>query len=74
VNFRSAKAARDFIPGGTTQTDFGFDLVKRLTPNVEVKANVQYEQWLVPLYKYGRQSDTTTTFQLTWYPREDRRF
>jgi hypothetical protein len=74
VNFRSAKASRDFIPGGTTQTDFSFDLVKRLTPDVEVKANVQYEQWLVPLYKYGRQSDTTTTFQLTWYPREDRRF
>ena len=74
VNFRSAKASRDFIPGGTTQTDFSFDLVKRLTPDVEVKANVQYEQWLVPLYKYGRQSDTTTTFQLTWYPHEDRRF
>jgi hypothetical protein len=74
VNFRSAKASRDFIPGGTTQTDFSFDLVKRLTRDVEVKANVQYEQWLVPLYKYGRQSDTTTTFQLTWYPREDRRF
>ncbi len=74
VNFRSAKASRDFIPGGTTQTDFSFDLVKRLTPDVEVKANVQYEQWLVPIYKYGRQSDTTTTFQLTWYPHEDRRF
>jgi Capsule assembly protein Wzi len=74
VNFRSAKAAKDFIPGGTTQTDFSFDLVKRLTPDVEVKANVQHEQWLVPIYKYGRQSDTTTTFQLTWYPREDRRF
>jgi len=74
VNFRSAKASKDFIPGGTTQTDFGFDLVKRLTPNVEVKANVQYEQWLVPLYKAGRQSDTATTFQITWYPHEDRRF
>jgi hypothetical protein len=74
VNFRSAKAAKDFIPGGTTQTDFSFDLVKRLTPDVEVKANVQYEQWLVPIYKYGRQSDTSTTFQLTWYPRVDRRF
>jgi len=74
LNFRSAKASKDFIPGGTTQTDFSFDLAKRLTPNVEVKANVQYEQWLVPLYKAGRQSDTTTTFQLTWYPHEDRRF
>jgi hypothetical protein len=50
------------------------ELPQRLTPNVEVKANVQYEQWLVPLYKAGRQSDTTTTFQLTWYPHEDRRF
>ena len=74
VNFRSAKAARDFIPGGTTQTDFSFDLAKRLTRDLEVKANVQYEQWLVPIYKYGRRSDTTTTFQITWYPREDRRF
>jgi Capsule assembly protein Wzi len=74
VNVRSAKASKDFIPGGTTQTDFSFDLVKRLTTNVEVKANVQYEQWLVPLYKAGRQSDTTTTFQLTWYPHEDHRF
>jgi hypothetical protein len=74
VNFRSAKASRDFIPGGTTQTDFSFDLVKRLTPDVELKANVQYEQWLVPIYKYGRQSNTSTIFQLTWYPRMDRRF
>jgi hypothetical protein len=48
--------------------------VKRLTPNVELKANVQYERWLIPLYKPGQQSDTSTTFQLTWYPRIDRRF
>jgi hypothetical protein len=73
-SFRSAKADKDFIPGGTTQTDLGFDVVKRLTPDVELKANVQYERWLIPLYKPGRQSDTSTTFQLTWYPRMDRRF
>ena len=73
-SFRSAKADKDFIPGGTTQTDFGFDVVKRLTPDVELKANVQYERWLIPLYKPGRQSNTSTTFQLTWYPRMDRRF
>jgi hypothetical protein len=74
LSYRSDKAAKDFIPGGTTQTDFRFDVVKRLTPDVELKANVQYEQWLVPLYKPGRQSDTSTGFQLTWYPRIDRRF
>jgi hypothetical protein len=74
VSYRGAKVAKDFIPGGTTQTDFSFDVVKRLTPDVELKANVQYERWLIPIYKSGRQSDTSTTFQLTWYPRIDRRF
>jgi Capsule assembly protein Wzi len=74
VSYRSDKAAKDFIPGGTTQTDFSFDAVKRLTPDVEVKANVQYERWLIPFYKAGQQSNTSTTFQLTWYPRIDRRF
>jgi hypothetical protein len=74
VSYRGDKAAKDFIPGGTTQTDFSFDLVKRLAPDVELKANVQYERWLIPLYKPGRQSDTSTTFQVTWYPRLDQRF
>ena len=74
LSYRSDKAAKDFIPGGTTQTDFRFDVVKRLTPDVELKANVQYEQWLIPLYKAGRHSDTSTAFQLTWYPKIDRRF
>jgi hypothetical protein len=73
-SYRSDKASSDFIPGGTTQHDFSFDLVKRLTPNVELKANLQYERWLIPMYKTGRQSDTSTTFQVTWYPRLDRRF
>jgi hypothetical protein len=44
-------------------------VVKRLSPDVELKANVQYEQWLIPLYKSGRQSDTSTAVQLTWYPK-----
>jgi hypothetical protein len=74
ASFRSDKAAKDFIPGGTTQVDFSAEAVKRLTPNVEMKANLQYERWLIPLYKPGRQTDTSTTFQLTWYPPIDRRF
>jgi hypothetical protein len=74
ASYRSDKAAKDYIPGGTTQTDFALEAVKRLTPDVELKANVQYERWLIPFYKYGRQSDTSTTVQLTWYPHADRRF
>jgi hypothetical protein len=74
ASYRSDKAAKDFIPGGTTQVDFSFEAVKRLTPNVEMKANLQYERWLIPLYKPGQQTDTSTTFQLTWYPPINRRF
>jgi hypothetical protein len=74
ASYRSDKAAKDFIPGGTTQVDFSVEAVKRLTPNVEMKANLQYERWLIPLYKPGQQTDTSTTFQLTWYPPIDRRF
>ena len=74
VSYRGDKAAKDFIPGGTTQTDFSFDVLKRLTPEVELKANVQYERYLIPVYKTGQQSNTSTTFQLTWYPQIDRRF
>lgn len=74
ASYRNGKVSQDYIPGGTTQHDFGFDITKRLTPDVELKANVQYERWLVPLYKQGQQSDTSATFQLTWFPRLDRRF
>jgi Capsule assembly protein Wzi len=74
ASYRSDKAAKDFIPGGTTQVDFSVEAVKRLTPNVEMKANLQYERWLIPLYKPGQQTDTSATFQLTWYPPIDRRF
>jgi hypothetical protein len=72
--YRSNKATRDFIPGGTTQNVFGVSLVKRFGPDVELKADVMHERWLIPVYKPGPQSDTCATFQLTWYPHEDRRF
>jgi hypothetical protein len=74
VSWRSDKASKDFIPSGTTENDFSISAVKRLGPEVELNANVQYERWLIPVYKTGAQSDTSTTFQLTWYPRQERRF
>ncbi len=74
VSYRNGKVSQDFIPGGTTQHDFSFDVTKRLTPELELKANVQYERWLIPVYKSGQQSDTSTMFQLTWYPSLDRHF
>ncbi len=68
LSYRNAKAAKDFIPGGTTQNLFTVTAVKRLKPDVELNAWLQYERWKAPVYKTGGQSDVTTNVQITWYP------
>ncbi|HEY6448633.1 MAG TPA: capsule assembly Wzi family protein [Acidobacteriaceae bacterium] len=69
-SYRNAKAATQFIPGGTTQNDFAGEVRKRIGKEIEVQGWVQYEGWKAPLYKTGGQSDTTAAAQITWYPRE----
>ena len=80
VNYRNAKAAKDFIPGaanpgdphlvpgGTTQNVFGVNVVKRLGDDIELNGWLQYERWTVPLLATGAQSDTSTAVQITWHP------
>ena len=79
VNYRNAKAAKDFIPGstgpnpvegGTTQNLFGVDAVKRIGEDFEAHGWLQYERWNIPLLKSGVQSDTSAAVQLTWYPQK----
>ena len=36
-------------------------MVKRLRPELELNAWVQYERWKAPIYKTGQQSDTTVS-------------
>lgn len=67
--YRNAKAAKVFIPGGTTQNDFEGSVVKRFMKDIEVKGWVQYESWKAPIYLTGPQSDTTAAAQITWYPK-----
>ncbi len=69
-SYRNAKAAKDFIPGGTTQNSFQFSAVKRLHEDLELRGLVQYEGWKAPVYKPGLQSNTAVAFQVTWFPRE----
>lgn len=68
LEYLNKKTAKDFIPGGTTQNQFTVDVVKRLTPDVELSAFYQYEGWKAPIYRAGKQTDNTFSFQLTWYP------
>ena len=68
VGLRNQKATKDFIPGGTTLNDINFQAVKRLGKDLEVNGNFALEPWTAPIYLPGRQTVTTTTMQLTWFP------
>jgi Capsule assembly protein Wzi len=68
LSYRNAKAAKDFIPGGTTQNVFQISTIKRIHNNFEVKGGIQYEGWKAPIYKPGKQTDVSVGAQITWYP------
>jgi hypothetical protein len=68
VGVRNQKAAKDFIPGGTTLNDINFQVVKRIGKDFEINGNFAYEHWKAPIYLTGQQTVTTTTIQLTWFP------
>lgn len=83
VGLRNQKAAKDFIPGSTTQidpttgtliqggttlNDINFQAVKRIGKDFEISGNFALEHWKAPVYLPGQQTVTTTTIKLTWYP------
>ncbi|MGA7157635.1 MAG: capsule assembly Wzi family protein [Acidobacteriaceae bacterium] len=69
LQYRQAKAATDFIPGGTTQNDLSAEFVLRPLRNLEVKGSVQGELWKAPLIAQGQQHNVVGTIQLTYYLR-----
>jgi hypothetical protein len=83
VGIRNQKAAKDFIPGSTTQldpntgflirggttlNDINFQAVKRIGKDFEINGNFALEHWKAPIYLPGQQTVTTTTIKLTWFP------
>ncbi|HEX4031288.1 MAG TPA: capsule assembly Wzi family protein [Terracidiphilus sp.] len=70
IEYRNAKAASAFIPGGTTQNDFAAEVRKRVMETIEIYGRVQYERWRAPLYMPGMQSDARAEVRITWFPRE----
>jgi hypothetical protein len=71
IGFRNQKAAKDFIPGGTTLNDINAQIVKRLSRSVEIDGRFTYEKWRAPIYLPGLQTVTNTSIQLTWFPHRD---
>ncbi|MFT4114636.1 capsule assembly Wzi family protein [Silvibacterium sp.] len=72
--YRNAKADQLFIPGGTTQNLYTVSAVKRVLKDIEIRGSVQQEEWKAPIYKTGQQSDTLISGQITWYPKEEKKF
>jgi hypothetical protein len=68
LGMRAQKAAKDFIPGGTTLADVNLEVVKRIGKEFEINGKFTYERWKAPVYLPGQQTVTATTVQLTWFP------
>jgi ABC-type cobalt transport system substrate-binding protein len=74
VNYRRVKAAKDFIAGGTTQNEYGVDVVKTFGNDVEFHLAAQYEGWKAPIYRPGSNTDTAVWGGFTWYPHKGKQF
>ncbi len=68
LSYRNAKAAKDFIPGGTTQNSLQGSIRKRVTRQVEVQGLIEVEEWKAPIYLPQKQNDIHGSLQVTWYP------
>ena len=68
VGVRNQKAAKDFVPGGTTLNAINFQVVKRIGKDFEINGNFDFERYKAPIYLSGQQTVTTTTIHLTWFP------
>ena len=68
VGLRNQKAAKDFIPGGTTLNDINFQAVKRIGKDFEINGSFALEHWKAPIYLPGQHTVTTTNIRLTWFP------
>jgi len=70
--YRNAKASKEFIPGGTSQSDFSVFVCKRLHKDFEVRGQLQFENWKAPVYKSGQENDIITSVKVTWFPPDNK--
>jgi hypothetical protein len=68
LEYRMAKAASDFIPGGTTQQQLAAHTVLRFRQDLELRGTVQAELWRAPLIAAGTQRNILGSLQITYFP------
>jgi hypothetical protein len=71
AHYLDKKIPVGFIAGGTSQSQFKVDAVKRFHKDIELDAWVQYEKWKAPIYvpSNNATNDTAIAVQLTWFPK-----
>lgn len=67
--FRHLKVSHEFIPSGGTLADATVRADLWVRSGVSVSAAVQYEAWTFPVIAPTRQSNITSSVQLTFWPR-----
>jgi hypothetical protein len=68
LNFRHEKVSKGFIPSGGTITDAGASASAWVTSTLSLSGSVQYETWDFPVISPTRQTDVTTSFEVTFWP------
>ncbi len=68
LEYRSVKAAKDFLPGGTTQQDLTLNARLRPLRELEVTGSLQGELGRAPLLHSGTTHTVVGTVQVTWFP------
>jgi hypothetical protein len=66
--YRHAKVASDFIPGGETINDGAVKVNWQLRPEWSLSASLQYESWLAPILAPTVQTNVTSAMEIQFTP------
>jgi hypothetical protein len=67
-DYRHAKVASDFIPGGETINDGSVKVNWQLRPEWSLSASLQYESWLAPILAPTVQTNVTSAMEIQFTP------
>jgi hypothetical protein len=70
LNFRHQKVSQQFVPGGGTLTDLGLRTDYWPTQIFGITSSVQFERWLFPVIRPGRQNDFSTSLGIQIQPQK----
>jgi hypothetical protein len=69
LSYRHQKVSGQFLPRGGTLNDAAVRADLWVRPDLSLSSSVQYEKWNFPVLSPRAQSNLTTSFQFTFWPR-----